>query len=605
MISYSGRVAIVTGGGGGLGREYALMFGNRGAKVVVNDLGGALSGDAGGGGRAADAVVEEIRKNGGEAVANYDSVEHGDKIVQTAIQHFGRVDILINNAGILRDVTFRKMSTKDWDMIMLVHLKGAYMCCKAVWPHMVTQGYGRIVNTASAVGLYGNFGQTNYGTAKAGLVGLTRSLAMEGAKNCVFVNCIAPLAGTRMTASALPPEVLQAMSPQHVAPLVGYLASEDATDNGQVFEVGAGWIAKVRWQRSPGRTFNLPFSVEDVKKGWEQISDFSNNCSYPISLQDSLAMVSQNITPTDVIPTPTTPTDVIAKPTTSSVSKSDKLFELIGAYLKHNDGTAGNMLTAKVGSGFHFEILPKKGAAPSSSWTIDLKNGNGKVVAGKQGTADATFTMTDADFQAVCLGKLNPQVAFMQGKMKIKGNMRAATKFTPQLFPQISASLLDMSVADAINSYLGSQQQQQTDTTQQQQTDTTQHPVGGNHFSAGAKSLRASSLLSMIESHLAGAAGADIVAKVGCVYRFDIIPKKGASAISFTIDLKNNPPSLIEGAPGKSDAHFTMLDDDFIGVVSGKLNPQIAFMQGKMKIKGNMRAAMKFTPDLFPKPSKL
>lgn len=252
QLRFDGKVAIITGAGNGLGRAYALLLGSRGAKVVVNDLGKSVKGEGGDAKNPADIVVDEIKKAGGTAVANYDSVEFGDKIVKTAVDAFGTVDIVINNAGILRDVSFLKMKDLDWDLIMLVHLKGAFSVTKAAWPIMREKGYGRIINTGSSAGIYGSFGQVNYSTAKLGLWGFTQSLAKEGEKRNIRSNCIAPLAGTRMTATVMPEEVLKMLSPEYVAPFVAFLAHERCTDNGALYEVGAGCIARQRWQRSAG-----------------------------------------------------------------------------------------------------------------------------------------------------------------------------------------------------------------------------------------------------------------------------------------------------------------------------------------------------------------
>lgn len=246
-------MAIVTGAGNGLGRSYALLLASRGAKVVVNDLGKSVRGDGAAAAQSpADVVVGEIKKAGGEAVANYDSVEFGDKIVKTALDAFGTVDIVINNAGILRDVSFQKMSELDWDLIMKVHLKGAFSVTRAAWNIMREKKYGRIINTGSASGIYGSFGQANYATAKLGLWGFTQTLAKEGEKRNIRCNCIAPLAGTRMTQTVMPADVVEALKPEYVAPFVAFLSHESCEDNGALFEVGAGYIAKQRWQRSAG-----------------------------------------------------------------------------------------------------------------------------------------------------------------------------------------------------------------------------------------------------------------------------------------------------------------------------------------------------------------
>ncbi len=240
-IEFKGRVAIVTGAGGGLGRQHALALAARGAKVVVNDLGGAVDG-SGGALTAAQSVVDEIVKAGGEAIANGASVTDAvavQAMVQQAVDAWGRVDILVNNAGILRDKSFAKMELDDFRLVVDVHLMGAANCTKAVWPIMNAQKYGRIVMTTSSSGLYGNFGQANYGAAKLALVGLMQTLSIEGAKNDVRVNCLAPTAATRMTEDLFPADMLDAFKPEAVVPAMLVLASENAP-NRTILCAGAG-----------------------------------------------------------------------------------------------------------------------------------------------------------------------------------------------------------------------------------------------------------------------------------------------------------------------------------------------------------------------------
>jgi 3-hydroxyacyl-CoA dehydrogenase/3a,7a,12a-trihydroxy-5b-cholest-24-enoyl-CoA hydratase len=279
---------VITGAGGGLGRSYALLFASRGAKIVVNDLGTSTHG-VGQSSKAADLVVEEIRKLGGEAVANYDSVEDGDKIIKTAIDNFKRVDVVINNAGILRDVSFQNMKDSDWDLIFKVHLHGAYKVTKAAWPYFREQNFGRIINTSSGAGVYGNFGQANYSAAKLGLVGFTRALALEGERKNIFCNAIAPVAGSRLTETVWPPELVASLKPDYVAGLVAYLCHESTTENGALFEVGAGWAAKLRWERTRGAFLNpaTPPTPEDIRDNWGKITDFKDT-THPTVISDGV-----------------------------------------------------------------------------------------------------------------------------------------------------------------------------------------------------------------------------------------------------------------------------------------------------------------------------
>ena len=294
-VQFQDKVVIVTGAGGGLGRAHALLFARHGAKVLVNDLGGSTQGE-GANASAADRVVAEIREAGGIAEANHDSVTDGDKIVQNALDAFGRIDVVVNNAGILRDKTFHKMDDSDWDLVYRVHVEGAYKVTRAAWPHLREQGYGRVIFTASTSGIYGNFGQSNYGMAKLGLYGLTRTLALEGRKNNILVNAIAPTGGTRMTEGLIPPQVFERLKPELVSPLVVYLGSEACQETSGLFEVGGGWIGKTRWERSLGVGFDpeAGFSPDDVAAQWAQICDFEG-AAHPRDTIEALKEMMANL----------------------------------------------------------------------------------------------------------------------------------------------------------------------------------------------------------------------------------------------------------------------------------------------------------------------
>ncbi len=275
-LGFDGKVAIITGAGGGLGREHALLMASRGALIVVNDLGGAVDGTGSDKG-AADKVVDEIKAAGGEAVADTNSVatpEGGAAIVQTAIDAFGRIDIVVNNAGILRDKSFHNMTPDLWDPVLAVHLSGAYHVTNAAWPYMREQTYGRVISTASGAGIFGNFGQANYGAAKMGLVGFTRVLAVEGASKNIKANVIAPVAYTRMTEDLLGP-LAEKVAPHYVSPLVTYLAHEDCEPTGRIFSVAGGRVAEVFIGEGPGYT-DAELSPESIAANWDAVTDRSS-----------------------------------------------------------------------------------------------------------------------------------------------------------------------------------------------------------------------------------------------------------------------------------------------------------------------------------------
>jgi NAD(P)-dependent dehydrogenase (short-subunit alcohol dehydrogenase family) len=281
-IRFDGKVAIVTGAGGGLGRQHALELARRGAKVVVNDLGGSMDG-SGGGSDAANKVVEEIKALGGEAIANGSSVTDDAgvaRMVQDAMDAWGRIDILIANAGILRDKSFAKMEFGDFQVVVDVHLFGTVKPVKAVWEIMRTQNYGRIIVTTSSSGLYGNFGQSNYGAAKLGLIGFMNTLKLEGQKNNIHVNAISPVAATRMTENlGMPAEVLQQLKPELVTPGVVFLCSEEAP-TGHILTAGAGAFALSRIVETEGVYLGAGATVEQVRDAWSKITDEAGQKAY-------------------------------------------------------------------------------------------------------------------------------------------------------------------------------------------------------------------------------------------------------------------------------------------------------------------------------------
>ncbi len=288
-INYNKRVAIVTGAGQGIGRIYALELAKRGAKIVVNDLGVTRDG-VGSDTSAADRVVEEIKALGGEAVANYDSVatmEGGKNIVKTAVDAFGKVDILINNAGILRDKSFMKMTEDEWDLVVGVHLKGAFCVTQPAVKVMKDNQYGRIVFTASISGLYGNFGQTNYGAAKMGLVGIMNSLKQEVSKYNIKVNTIAPTAWSRMTSDIFPPEFETKMNPQFNEPMALYLCSQENEVTGHIFSMGAGWYSKSAIVSGNGVCIGdakRPITIEEIRDNFATICDMETKREHDSAL---------------------------------------------------------------------------------------------------------------------------------------------------------------------------------------------------------------------------------------------------------------------------------------------------------------------------------
>jgi NAD(P)-dependent dehydrogenase (short-subunit alcohol dehydrogenase family) len=296
QIKLDGRAAIITGAGAGIGRSHALELGKRGAMVVVNDLGAGLDG-SGNSTSAADMVVDEIRKAGGKAAANYDSVatmQGAENMVKTAVDNFGRLDIVVNNAGIVRDKGFAKMMEEDWDAVQSVHLKGSFNVTRAAWPVMKSNNFGRVIFTSSGVGLYGNFGQANYAAAKMGMIGLMNTLRIEGAKNNILLNAIAPNAASRMTQNIMPPPIFERLKPDYISPLVAYLCSEQCKESGMIFNCMGGWYSRTAILCSDGVILGLgknEVTAEEIMDNWDKIIAMENTKTLG-SVQESFGYLS-------------------------------------------------------------------------------------------------------------------------------------------------------------------------------------------------------------------------------------------------------------------------------------------------------------------------
>src|SRR5262245_63669917 len=293
-IRFDNRVAIVTGAGNGLGRAHALLLASRGAKVVVNDPGGAVDGK-GGDHAAADKVVAEIKKAGGVAVPNYDSVADATgaaNIVKTAMDAFGTVDIVVNNAGVLRDKTFHNMTIEDFDFVVKVHFLGTAYVTHAAWPILRAKAYGRVVVTSSNSGIYGNFGQANYAAAKLAVVGFVNALRLEGQKYNIMVNALAPVAATRMTESLMTPDMLERLRPEFVSPMVAWLGSEQCQHTGEIFSAGSGYFARIEYREAPGvRIQGRAPTIEDVADNIDKIADLTASKVYRTSSEEVAAVV--------------------------------------------------------------------------------------------------------------------------------------------------------------------------------------------------------------------------------------------------------------------------------------------------------------------------
>jgi NAD(P)-dependent dehydrogenase (short-subunit alcohol dehydrogenase family)/putative sterol carrier protein len=406
-IRFDDRVAVITGAGAGLGKAYAIELAKRGAKVVANDLGGARDGSGKGSASPADRVVDEIKALGGEAVANYDNVatpEGGENIVKTALDTFGRLDIVINNAGILRDKSFLKMEPENWKAVMDVHLNGAYHVTRPAMAAMKENGYGRIVMTTSAAGLYGNFGQTNYSAAKMALVGLMNTLKLEGQKYNIKVNTIAPIAASRLTEDVMPPELFEKSRPEFVVPMVTYLCGESCKESGAIFNSGMGYFNRVAVYTGPTVQIGDPDSPptpEQIHENWNQI----NSMDGAKEMEDANTAIFALITPP------------------SEASESAESDKQAGGNVQAVFDKMMDSFKAEAASGvdvvFQFNISGQGGG----EWYCVIKDSTCTVEKGTHEKPACTIKMVDGNFLAMMGGKLPAMQAFTSGKLLIEGDV--------------------------------------------------------------------------------------------------------------------------------------------------------------------------------------
>ncbi|XP_054012108.1 peroxisomal multifunctional enzyme type 2 [Hylaeus anthracinus] len=706
QLRFDGRVVIVTGAGAGLGRAYALLFASRGASVVVNDLGGGRHGD-GNSTKVADTVVAEITRNGGKAVANYDSVLDGAKIVKTAIDSFGRIDVIVNNAGILRDKSFAKMTDTDWDLVLDVHLKGAYKTTQAAWPYFSKQNYGRVIMTTSNSGMYGNFGQANYSAAKMGLVGLANTLAIEGRKRNIHTNVIIPTAASRLTEDIMPPDLLENLKPELIAPVVVWLCHEKCTENGSIIESALGWAGKCHLVRASGVTLrqDLTSNVtpEDVEQKWSAITDMSSakhfdtieevtgefmmaidkmksgnsekansvyNSTYnsrdailyalgvgaTVQEPSDMRYLYENHEDFSVIPTffvlhgpiQLMSTSIIEDaipglqldptrslhgeqyievykpvPTAATVETHFKVLDLLdkgkGAIIiiQHEtfDTASGDKLSTGQMSVFLIGAGGFQGKRTSSNIVPTIEPPKRKC--------DASVTQQTSYDQAALYrlsGDANPlhidqNMAVMSGFKRpilhglctlgfsVRHVMQTYANGDPGLFKAIKVRFANPVLpGQTLRTDMwqnGNRIHFQTYT-----VDNNVPIITGAYVDlkdvkpkqpmlnpcSGSESLQSDAVFAMIEDYVK--ANPEEVKKVNAIFRYNIT-LKGKPHSTWTLDLKK--PEVHRGEPksDKIDAILSVEDEDMVQMATGKLNPQMAFMKGKLKINGNIMVTQK------------